>query len=110
MSITEGQLMGLALRHKEDLLQEESQMISDMADEICKLRERVEQLEKPVKVADDDGGEELERVIRTLKKEYARAKTIAYVTNPIAWALYHTWRVEDNRHDGRRKKKNGADG
>ena len=107
MSITEGQLLGLALRHKEDLLQEESQMISDMADEICELRERVEQLEKPVTVAeDDDGGEELERVIRTLKKEYARAKTIAYVTNPIAWALYHTWRSEDNRNDGRRKKKN----
>ena len=107
MSITDGQLLGLALRHKEDLLKEESQMISDMADEICELRERVEQLEKPVTVAeDDDGGEELERVIRTLKKEYARAKTIAYVINPIAWALYHTWRSEDNRNDGRRKKKN----
>ena len=32
---------------------------------------------------------ELEKAIEMLRKEYERASNMAYVKNPIQWALYH---------------------
>ena len=48
--------------------------------------------------------EDLERAIRELELEYEKAKNNPTVDCPIAYALYHTWRIEDSRKD--RKKLN----
>ena len=39
----------------------------------------------------------LEKAIEMLKKEYERAKGLDFVRNPLAYALYHTWRKVDER-------------
>lgn len=42
--------------------------------------------------------EELRKAIKILNEEYEIAKKNSYIHNPIAWALYHTWkRIEENR-------------
>ena len=44
----------------------------------------------------------LEKAIEMLKAEYEKAKKQEWVFDPIAYALYHTWKkVDENR---RRKK------
>lgn len=40
-----------------------------------------------------------QRAMRILEKKYAEAKKLPFVRNPMAWALYHTWREFD---DGKR--------
>lgn len=35
----------------------------------------------------------LETAINLLKKHYERAKKLEYVHNPVAFALYQTWKV-----------------
>ena len=37
----------------------------------------------------------LEDAIKLLKKDYERAQSMEYVKNPIAWALYQTWKEAD---------------
>lgn len=37
----------------------------------------------------------LEDAIKLLEKEYERAQSMEYVKNPIAWALYQTWKKAD---------------
>lgn len=37
----------------------------------------------------------LDKAIKLLEKEYARAKTLKYIRNPIAWALYRVWKLAD---------------
>ena len=37
----------------------------------------------------------LEKVIKLLEAEYERAKKIAYVQKPLAWALYQVWKKVD---------------
>lgn len=39
----------------------------------------------------------LEDAIKRLKKEYEKAKANPYVRDPVAFALYQTWKVADNR-------------
>ncbi len=41
--------------------------------------------------------DELDQAINHLKKEYERAKGLAYVNNPLAWALYQTWKYFDRK-------------
>jgi len=35
----------------------------------------------------------LERAIQVLEKEYARAKNLEFVHNPLAYALYKVWKM-----------------
>ena len=37
----------------------------------------------------------LERAIKILEKEYEKAKKLEWVRNPIAYALYKTWKQAD---------------
>ena len=37
----------------------------------------------------------LETAIKFLKAEYEKAKLLKFVHNPLAYALYHTWRQVD---------------
>ena len=45
----------------------------------------------------------IEKAIRELGKQYGIAKTLDYVRNPVAWALYQVWKMadaEDKTMDG----------
>lgn len=37
----------------------------------------------------------IEMAIKRLCDEYERAKTLEYVRDPVAWALYRVWREAD---------------
>ncbi|MBQ8665351.1 MAG: hypothetical protein IJ526_00460 [Lachnospiraceae bacterium] len=37
----------------------------------------------------------IKRAQEILKQEYEIAKTLEYVTDPIAWALHETWKLFD---------------
>lgn len=39
----------------------------------------------------------LEKVIKMLEEEYERAKQKDFVRDPLAYALYHTWKKVDKR-------------
>ena len=42
--------------------------------------------------------EELIRAVEILKEEYEKTTNKTFIHNPIAWALYHTWkRIESGR-------------
>ena len=41
--------------------------------------------------------QELDKVIKELQKQYERAKKLEFVRNKIAYALYQTWKVFDER-------------
>ena len=43
--------------------------------------------------------EEFGHAIDILKEEYEKTRNNPYIHNPIAWALYHTWRRIDSRRD-----------
>lgn len=43
----------------------------------------------------------IERAKKLLDKEYERAKTLEYIRNPLAYALYTVWKTADA--DKRRK-------
>ena len=38
---------------------------------------------------------ELDKAIKYLREQYARAQRIEDIRNPLAWALYQTWRHVD---------------
>lgn len=38
---------------------------------------------------------ELNKAIKVLKEQYEKAKKIGWVRNPIAYALYQTWKIFD---------------
>lgn len=40
---------------------------------------------------------ELTKAIKILKEQYEKAKKIGWVRNPIAYALYQTWKIFDDR-------------
>jgi len=44
---------------------------------------------------------ELEEAISYLKESYWEIKELDWVKNPIAYALYYTWRKFDRRKGGR---------
>lgn len=46
----------------------------------------------------------LEVAIELLKEEYERAKSLEYVRNPLAFALYHTWKKIDKEEKGVNKQ------
>ena len=37
----------------------------------------------------------IEKAVRLIKEEYERAKSMEFVRNPIAWALYQVWKKAD---------------
>ena len=37
----------------------------------------------------------IERAIKLLIIEHERAKTLDFVKNPVAWALYKVWKIAD---------------
>ena len=39
----------------------------------------------------------LEKAIKMLKEEYEEAQKQKWVQNPLAYALYHTWRKVDEK-------------
>jgi len=41
----------------------------------------------------------LEEAIEILKKNYDKAKQLKYINNPLAWALYQTWKEADRCGD-----------
>lgn len=51
----------------------------------------------PIKIETVPVAEELEKAVRILEKEYEQAKKNPYIRNPIANALYHTWKQLDER-------------
>ena len=57
-----------------------------------------------VKVSTKGKEKELDRAIRTLRTYYQRAMDSnkippGFITNPLAWALYQTWRDVDARRE-----------
>ena len=42
-----------------------------------------------------DSMNELDKAIQFLREQYERAQRIEYIHNPLAWALYQTWRHVD---------------
>lgn len=47
---------------------------------------------------------ELDFAVRELRRNYDRAVKSPYIHTPIAWALYHTWRMVDTRANRRREE------
>lgn len=47
---------------------------------------------------------DLDKAIELLKSEYERAKKLEFVKNPLAYALYHTWKKVDNARQKRNVK------
>lgn len=46
--------------------------------------------------------DELAKAVQLLEREYERAKRLEFVYNPIAYALYQTWKVADKKKGKRR--------
>ena len=44
----------------------------------------------------------IETAIEKLKEKYEKAQKIEYVRDPVAWALFHVWKMADE--DGRNKR------
>lgn len=82
--------MSGVLSYTEDCLRCNSQDI------IKTVMDGVEKL-KPKK--DWNGGFAGHRAMRILEKKYEEAQKIPFIREPMAWALYHTWREFD---DGKR--------
>ena len=40
---------------------------------------------------------QIEAAIKLLQEEYERAKTLEFVRDPVAWALYQVWKKADER-------------
>lgn len=39
----------------------------------------------------------LEKAIKLLEREYDRASRLAFIKNPVAYALYQVWKMADKR-------------
>ena len=46
----------------------------------------------------------IETAVKLLMKEYERAKTLEWVRNPVAWALYQVWRKADEEKLQRKRR------
>lgn len=66
-------------------------MISDESMKIYQIIKWLEELPS----AKPDANSRIERAIRTLQKNYNLALSRDYIQNPIAWALYETWKEFD---------------
>lgn len=40
---------------------------------------------------------DLDKAIKLLKELYEKAQNMDWIKNKIAWALYHTWKIFDER-------------
>lgn len=40
---------------------------------------------------------QIDKAIELLQEEYERAKTLEFVRDPVAWALYQVWKKADER-------------
>ena len=40
---------------------------------------------------------QIDTAIKLLQEEYERAKTLEFVRDPVAWALYQVWKKADER-------------
>lgn len=41
--------------------------------------------------------QDLDKAIKILKEQYEKAQKMDWIKNKIAWALYHTWKIFDER-------------
>ena len=46
----------------------------------------------------------IDKAIEILRANYERALNMQFVTKPIAWALYYTWRTVDSEMEKDKKK------
>ena len=53
----------------------------------------------PAKAGSVPVAAELEKAVKILNAEYEKAKRNSYIHNPIAWALYHTWKQVESGRD-----------
>lgn len=53
-----------------------------------------------------DVDKDLERAIKELEELYSQAKKLKHVYNPIAYALYKVWRIEDSQYEKKVAKTN----
>lgn len=44
-----------------------------------------------------------DEAVEQLRIEYEKAKKNKHIKNPIAYALYHTWRMADSKKERERK-------
>ena len=51
----------------------------------------------------------LDEAIKLLEAEYERAKGLAYVRNPLAYALYQIWKIADKKAPKRCRHKKEED-
>ncbi len=51
---------------------------------------------------------ELDKAIGLLEEEYAKARKLKWVKNPLAWALYRVWKKADAEGCGKREEKGGG--
>ena len=42
----------------------------------------------------------INKAIRALEKEYEKAKNLAWIRNPLAYALYKVWKMADSETEG----------
>nr|DAG60508.1 MAG TPA: hypothetical protein [Caudoviricetes sp.] len=86
-----------------DQLVERLAAYEDIA-ELCGGVDRLRELSE----ADKDGrvivlpakkGDTWKKAVSILDKKYAEAKKLPFIRDPLAWALYHTWKEFD---DGKR--------
>lgn len=43
----------------------------------------------------------LEKAIKLLEASYEKAKKLTFVRNPLAYALYHVWKMADREEVGK---------
>ena len=77
----------MALCNKNGECGEEHRQLAEWLSELKRLRA------EPVRT-------ELRKAVDLLHKNYEKALDSSYVRNPIAWALYHTWREVNENNSG----------
>ena len=69
-----------------------------LAEEIERYRAKIRGLEdllRGIPPGDEKRDAQLSAALSRVAEEYERAKRLEYVRNPLAWALYETWKVID---------------
>lgn len=66
--------------------------LKEVREKLGQSTDNLPKVQKQIPVA-----EELEKAVRILEKEYEQAKKNPCIQNPIANALYHTWKQLDER-------------
>ena len=74
-------------------------------DEVLKAIDRLPLIAESKVETTLSGDIKLDKAIKYLHEQYDKALKMDYVKNPLAWALYQTWRYVD-KGNGARKKSN----